>query len=66
MLLMVRKVANVHIKVDGFVIRRLVREAESMKAFVVSNKIMLFASLVTEIMKMFTRRALNLDFKQKY
>lgn len=62
MLLKVREVTNMYIKINSFVIRRFVSEAEFMNPCFVSHKVKLVAGLVTKILNLITRRSLYLKF----
>ena len=62
MLLKVREVTNMYIKIDSFMIRRLVGEAEFMDPGFVSHKIELLTGLVPKILYLLARRSLYLKF----
>lgn len=59
-LIVVSKVSNMYIKINGLSIRRLVSEAEAVKPFVLDHKLKFLADLIMKIMNVFTRRALYL------
>jgi len=60
MLLKVREVTNMYIKIDSFMIRRLVGEAELMDPWFVSHKVKFVTGLVPKILNLLTRRSLYL------
>lgn len=60
MLLIVCKVTNMYIKVNGFMIRRLISEAEAIKTSLLNHKLQLLASLVAYVINLFARRTLYL------
>lgn len=49
MLVIVCKVADLHIKVDGLMVRRLVSEAETVNALVLNHKLILLTRLVAYV-----------------
>lgn len=61
MLIIVWKVANMYIKVYGFMIRRLVCEAEAVDSFMMGHKLKFLTDLITKIMNLITSRSLHLQ-----
>lgn len=53
MLIIVCKVTKLYIEVNGFVIRRLVCETETVNPFLLDNKVVLCAYLLPEVMNLF-------------
>ena len=56
MLIVVCKMPNFYIKVNGFMIRGFVVEAETVNPFLLDNKLVFFTYLVTEIMNLIFRK----------
>lgn len=54
MLIIVREMADMYIKINRLVVRRLVRETETMKTTPLNQKFKLFTGLVTRIMDLIT------------
>lgn len=60
MLIIVSKMSNMNVKVDGLMIGRPISEAEPMEPFVMSNKLKLLTCLVIKVLNLITRRSFHL------
>lgn len=65
MLIIVSKMPDVNIKVDGLMIRRPISEAETVEPFVVSNKLKLLACPIVKVMNLITGRSFHLKFRER-
>lgn len=61
MLLEIRKMANMNIKVYGFVIWRFISEAEAMDASLLNYELKLIASLISRVTDLSAIRIFNLS-----
>lgn len=65
MLIIECEMGFMHIKIDGFMIRGLVSEAETVDPFLLSHKLKLLTRLVMKITNLVTRRSLYLVISAK-
>ena len=64
-LIIVCKMANMHVKVYGFMVRRFVSKAEAINASLLGHKLILLGCLVTEIVYLISSRSFYLHSKQR-
>ena len=65
MLIMKYKMTSLHVKVYGFMIRRLVGKTELVNSFMVSHKLTLLTCLVPKVMNLFASWSLYLIFPER-